>query len=74
MTESRLLVGDIGGTNARFALVDPGTAQVGNELAFKCADFDSPVLAIQHYLDAHPGQDPAAICIAAGSCPGWASR
>ena len=65
MTESRLLVGDIGGTNARFALVDPGTAQLGNELALKCADFDSPVLAMRHYLDAHPGQDPAAICIAA---------
>jgi len=65
MAESRLLVGDIGGTNARFALVDPVTGQVSHELALKCVDFESPEVAMRHYLDAHPGKDPDAICIAA---------
>lgn len=43
------LIADIGGTNARFALVS-GDAGIHAEQVFPCADFPDPATAIEHYL------------------------
>lgn len=62
-------VADIGGTHARFALVDEHTdsqrASLVEVKVFKCADFSGPaetVIAYQNYLG---GKLPAHACIAA---------
>jgi glucokinase len=44
------LVADIGGTNARFALVAPGSLKPQHETRLLCADFPGPVEAVRHYL------------------------
>lgn len=44
------LVSDIGGTNARFALVPAGSLQPRQERNLLCADFPGPVEAVRHYL------------------------
>lgn len=44
------LVGDIGGTNARFALVDEGSARPRDEQTVRCADFPGLEQAIRAYL------------------------
>jgi glucokinase len=44
------LVADIGGTNARFALMLDGAGKPTHERVLSCVDFDGPVPAIQHYL------------------------
>jgi glucokinase len=44
------LVADIGGTNARFGLADAATGRVLNVVRLRCADFESPVDAVRHYL------------------------
>lgn len=44
------LVGDIGGTNARLALMSPGTASPRDIGVFQCADFPNLVDAIELYL------------------------
>jgi glucokinase len=50
MTEASALVGDIGGTNARFALVRSGVAC--NYAAFGCAGYPSLSAAVNAYLHA----------------------
>jgi len=45
------LVADIGGTNARFGLVQAPGAAVNDIIALRCAEFASPELAAQSYLD-----------------------
>ena len=60
-----LLVGDIGGTNARFALATPGVPGFRDEQTLKCADFASAEEAITHYLDSVAAASPVAICLAA---------
>ncbi|MFA7270399.1 MAG: glucokinase [Sterolibacterium sp.] len=50
MTSHRCLVADIGGTNARFALVRPGQAQIGDVVSLQCKDFAGPLEAAQAYL------------------------
>ena len=51
MSEASLaLVADIGGTNARFALVEPGATTTQHELNLRCHEFAGPVKAAQHYL------------------------
>ena len=65
MKEKCLLIGDIGGTNARFALANtdsPGYKQV---IELKCADYPTTVAAIRHYLDAIDAGTPDAVCLAA---------
>jgi glucokinase len=47
------LVGDIGGTNARFALVDAGSRQPRDERTVKCADYPGLEQAIRDYLLGH---------------------
>ncbi len=44
------LVADIGGTNVRFALVQPGTTATQHEQILRCDDFAGPVEAVRHYL------------------------
>ena len=59
-----LLIGDIGGTNARFALGDvkkPGFTELAT---FKCADFESVESAIHEYLKIIAAPDPDVICLA----------
>ncbi|MGL6181885.1 MAG: glucokinase, partial [Aestuariivirga sp.] len=46
------LVGDIGGTNSRFGLVEPGSTAVRDIEALKNRDFGSLEQAIGHYLKA----------------------
>ena len=60
-----MLIGDIGGTNARFALADPDTPGYRNELILASADFPSAELAIKSYLAQTGAPPPRAICLAA---------
>jgi glucokinase len=51
MTERSLsLVADIGGTNARFALVEAGSTDPRHERSFRCKDFAGLTQAVRHYL------------------------
>ncbi|QSX79334.1 glucokinase [Agrilutibacter solisilvae] len=63
------LVADIGGTNARFALTDPGaaSAELRECRALRNADFASLQHAAEHYLDS-VGVQPARAAIAV-ACP-----
>lgn len=64
MSEPCLLVGDIGGTNARFALADIGTTGFSRSQTLRCADFGSAHLAIKAYLEAVQAPTPAVVCLA----------
>ena len=57
------LVGDIGGTNARFALVDAGSRQPRNERTVKCAQFPGLEQAIRSYLAEHGNPAVAEIAL-----------
>jgi len=62
---STLLIGDIGGTNARFAMADqkkPGFSRVAT---LQCADFASADDAIRKYLKDVRAKAPDVICLAA---------
>ena len=60
-----LLIGDIGGTNARFALANPEAPGFSNELTLKCRDYESAEMAINDYLKTTNTPQPDIICIAA---------
>ncbi len=60
-----LLIGDIGGTNARFALATCDQVGFEKPLTLQCADFDSPVAAMRHYLEQASAPSPRAVCLAA---------
>jgi len=47
---SYCLVGDIGGTNARFALVSPGSVDLQQVHSLHCRDYEHPVDAVRDYL------------------------
>ncbi|WP_461535382.1 glucokinase [Spongorhabdus nitratireducens] len=59
------LVGDIGGTNARFALVEEGSLQLQNIEVLQVADYTTVELAIQQYLLNHSSPEINAVCLAA---------
>ncbi len=65
MPASSLLIGDIGGTNARFAMANPDEPGYSHEQTLQCAEFRTAEDAIEHYLDAIGSGAPAAICLAA---------
>ncbi len=65
MADPILLIGDIGGTNARFALGDPGKPGFSDVVKLKCADFESADLAIRQYLDTVGAATPDVVCLAA---------
>lgn len=60
-----LLIGDIGGTNARFALADPDRPGFQRVMKLACADFTTAYDAIEHYLNAQADDRPAGVCLAA---------
>ncbi len=64
MAANPLLIGDIGGTNARFALVNPERAEFSDAVTLQCADFSSANDAIRHYLDELSVDAPDVICFA----------
>ena len=70
MSEPRLLIGDIGGTNARFALASPDGPGYERVLALQCADFETAELAIAAYLEQTGTTQPAVICLAAAGPDG----
>lgn len=65
MGDSSLLVGDIGGTNARFALARRDTPGFSDVLQLPCADFDNAHSAIDYYLNAQNANAPEIISLAA---------
>jgi glucokinase len=65
VTKETLLIGDIGGTNARFALADPERPGFSQAMTLQCADFASADDAIRHYLDELSAPTPDVICLAA---------
>jgi len=58
------LVADIGGTNARFALLRPGTPDLVKAITYPCIQFQSFKLALRHYLDAVEVTKLDVICLA----------
>ncbi len=65
MSKQCLLVGDIGGTNARFALADPDGPGFSHEITLKCNDYESADAAIRHYMNEVEGGEPDVISLAA---------
>ena len=59
-----LLIGDIGGTNIRFAIAQTGVPEFEYVQTYACADFSTVVDAIQHYLDQNTLPVPKSICLA----------
>lgn len=65
MTNPCLLIGDIGGTNARFALADPDGPGFTNELTLACDDYETAEDGIADYLERRGSASPEVICLAA---------
>ena len=64
-SDACLLIGDIGGTNARFALADPARPSFSEVRTLQCDDYESADAAINHYLESVGAQSPRVICLAA---------
>ena len=60
----RILAADIGGTNARFAHVQEGEAQLNEVAVFPCSEFTYLVDAIHNYLVKICVEVPDSICLA----------
>lgn len=65
MADKQLLIGDIGGTNARFALANQTHPGFHDVIELKCRDYDTSSDAIRHYLSETGVAAPDAICLAA---------
>ncbi len=65
MKDRCLLIGDIGGTNARFALATPDRPGFHSLLELQCEDFATVDDAIRHYLSGTSADRPDAVCLAA---------
>lgn len=65
MSDRCLLIGDIGGTNARFALGTPDRPGYHSVLELRCEDFATADDAISHYLTTTKAESPDAVCLAA---------
>lgn len=69
MAERLELIGDVGGTNARFAVAEASGAGLGlgfhSVETFPCEAFETPEAAIESFLKAKGLADPDAICLAA---------
>ncbi len=65
MPDKLLLIGDIGGTNARFAVADVTKPGFFDERTLQCADFPSAADAVRHYLEGIGAGTPDAVCLAA---------
>lgn len=64
MSKRCLLIGDIGGTNARFAIARRDRPGFHSELTLRCSNFKSADLAIRQYLEQVGAPAPAVICLA----------
>ena len=64
MAEPVCLIGDIGGTNARFALAPAAEQRYRDERILECADHSSPESAIEAYLAEVKAPNPEVICLA----------
>lgn len=64
MARRTLLVGDIGGTNARFAIADNKSPGFSKEKTLACADYESADLAIKAYVRQVRVAKPTVICLA----------
>lgn len=58
------LVADIGGTNARFAIVAPGSTDLLDLIEFPCKEFENIDVALKEYLDGLRGIRPDRVCLA----------
>lgn len=65
MAGGSLLIGDIGGTNARFAIADDKVPGFSDAKTLPCKDYESAETAIKHYLGAVGAELPRVICLAA---------
>ena len=65
MGDSRLLIGDIGGTNARFAMAQRDAPGFADEMQLPCADFDTAHAAIEYFLNSQNASAPEIISLAA---------
>ena len=65
MQNKHLLVGDIGGTNARFALANQHYPGFHDVVELKCADFETSGDAIRHYLERVDTEGLDSVCLAA---------
>lgn len=65
MAGSTLLIGDIGGTNARFALANQQIPGFSDVATLQCADYATADAAIRHYLESVAAPSPDVICLAA---------
>ena len=65
MNDPCLLIGDIGGTNARFALAHPDEPGFSSELTLATADYETVEQGITDYLERSGSGRPDAICLAA---------
>ena len=68
MTDPCLLIGDIGGTNARFALARPDETGFTNEITLACSDYETAEQGIADYLERSGSGKPNVICLAAAGC------
>ncbi len=65
MANGSLLIGDIGGTNARFAIADHKVPGFSDARTLRCDDYESAEVAIKHYLETIDAESPEVICIGA---------
>ncbi len=65
MSDNSLLIGDIGGTNARFALANRRYPGFHDVIQLKCADFETSGDAVRHYLEQVKVDKLDAVCLAA---------
>jgi glucokinase len=64
MADPCLLIGDIGGTNARFAFAHPDEPGFFDELTLSCADFETSDQGIAAYLERSGKSAPDVTCLA----------
>lgn len=64
MGRGSLLIGDLGGTNARFAVADRREPGFSDALTFDCGNYDSAEDAIEGYLNRTGLPRPRVICLA----------
>ena len=65
MAERLELIGDVGGTNARFAIAEASAMGFHSAETFPCEAFETPEAAIESFLKSKSLPDPDAICLAA---------
>ena len=65
MAEPCLLIGDIGGTNARFAMAHPDQPGFFDALTLACADYETAEKGVAAYLERSGNNQPDIICLAA---------